>query len=99
MLLAAKSMLSEMVVLAVKVALQTGLHRDELLLKFRWWKPGAASRVDSVVKMVGRKKMVMREVRRPMVLTRVERLSRPRSKDSSGTNTEGVKKEVTSEKI
>ena len=57
-----------------------------------------ASRADLVVKMVGRKKMAMREVRRTMVLTRVERLSRPRSIDSAGANTEGVKKEVTSEK-
>ena len=96
---AVKVMLSEMVMLAVKVALQTGLHGDELLSKLRWWKPGVASRADSVVKMVGRRKMAMREVRRPMVLTRVERLSRPRSKDVTGVNTEGVKKEVTSETI
>ena len=55
---AVKVMLSEMVMLAAKVALQTGLHGDELLPKFRWWKPGVASRADSVVKMVGRRKMV-----------------------------------------
>ena len=73
-------LLSEVVMLVVlKFSLsQTGLHRDELLSKFRWRSPGAASRVDSVVKMVGRKKMAIREVRRTMVLTRVERLSRPR---------------------
>ena len=75
--------LSVKVMLSVKVTLkfsplQTGLHGDELLLKLRWWKPGVASRADSVVKMVGRKKTAIREVRRTMVLTRVERLSRPR---------------------
>ena len=90
--------LSEVVMLKFSLS-QTGLHRDELLSKFRWRSPGAASRADSVVKMVGRKKMAMREVRRTMVLTRVERLSRPRSSDSLGPNTEGVKKEVSSEKI
>ena len=59
-----------------------------------------ASRADSVLKMVvGRKKMAMREVSKTMVLTRVERLSRPRSEDASGLTTEGVKKEVTSETI
>ena len=52
-----------------------------------------------MVKMVGRKKMVTREVRRIVVLTRVERLRRPRSEESAGINTEGVKKEVTSETI
>ena len=57
------------------------------------------SRAASVVKMVGSRKMVVREVRRMIVLTRVERLSRPRSTDSPGINTEGVKKEVTIEKI
>ena len=88
-----------MFVLLVKVMLsQTGLHGNELSLKLRRWKPGVASRADSVVKMVGRRKMVTREVRRIMVLTRVERLSKPRSKDSSGANTEGVKKAMTSEK-
>ena len=71
-LLAVRVTLLEMVMLVVKVALQTGWHRDELLLKFRWLKP------DSVVKMVGRKKMAIREVRRTTVLIRVERLSRPR---------------------
>ena len=96
--------LSVKVMLSVKVTLkyspsQTGLQGDELFSKLRWWKPGVASRADSVVKMVGRRKMAMREVRRTMVLTRVERLSRPRSSDSSGVNTEGVKKEVTSETI
>ena len=98
-LLSVKVMLSEMVMLAAKVALQTGMHGDELLPKLRRWKPGVASRADSVVKMVGRRKMAMREVRRPMVLTRVECLSRPRSEDASGLTTEGVKKEVTSEII
>ena len=68
-------MLSEVVKFSLS---QTGLHRDELLSKFRWRSPGASSRADSVVKRVGRKKMAMREVRRTMVLTRVERLSRPR---------------------
>ena len=35
-LLSVKVMLSELVMLATKVALQTGLHGDELLLKLRW---------------------------------------------------------------
>ena len=82
LVLAVKVMLSEMLMLAAKVALQTGLHGDELSPKLRWWKPGVATRADlvlkMVVKMVGRKKMAMREVRRKMVLTRVERLSSPR---------------------
>ena len=77
-------LLSVKVMLFAKVALkfspsQTGLHGDELLSKLRWWKPGVASRADSLVKMVGRRKMVMREVRRMVVLTRVERLRMPRS--------------------
>ena len=58
-----------------------------------------ASRADSVAKAVGRRKMVRREVSRTTVLTRVERLSSLRSTDSSGLNTEGVKKEVASEII
>ena len=96
--------LSVKVMLSVKVTLkfspsQTGLQGNELFSKLRWWKPGVASRADSVGKMVGRKKMAIREMRRTMLMTRVERLSRPRSEESSGANTEGVKKEVTSEKI
>ena len=70
-------MLSEVVMLKFSLS-QTGLHRDELLSKFRWRSPGAARRADAVVMMVGWKKMASREVRRTMVLTRVERLSRPR---------------------
>ena len=58
-----------------------------------------ASRADSVVKMVGRRKMMMREVRRMVVFTRVERLRRPRSLEKSGPNTEGEENEVTSETI
>ena len=84
--LSVKVMLLEMVMLSVKVTLkfspsQTGLHGDELVLKLRWWRPGVASRVDLVVKMVGRRKMMMREVRRMVVFTRVERLRMPRSKE------------------
>ena len=83
LVLSGKVMLSEMVKFAAKVVLkfspsQTGLHRNVLLLRLRCWRPGVASRADSVLKMVGRKKMAIREVRRAMVLTRVERLSRPR---------------------
>ena len=85
--LSVKVMLSEIMTLSSKVTLkfspsQTGLHGDELFSKLRWWKPGVASRADSVVKMVGRRKMVMREVRRMVVFTRVERLRMPRCLES-----------------
>ena len=70
-----------------------GLLSDTVWLKLIWQSPGVAKRDDSVV-MMGMMAMVVREMRRIMVLTRVDLLSRAHSYEAIGLNTEGARKEV-----
>lgn len=93
--------LSERVIFPPKVRLllsHTRLLSDTVWLKLIWQSPGVESRTDSVV-MTGRKTMAVRERRRIKVLTKVDRLSRARSKEYSGIKTEGATKVVNREII
>ena len=75
-------LLSELVMLSPNVELVSLPHvrllSDTVWLKLIWQRPGVASRADLVV-MMGMMAMVVREMSRMLVLTRVERLSRARS--------------------
>ena len=95
-------LLSELVMFSPNVELvslpHAGLVSDTVWLKLIWQSPGVASRADLVV-MMGMMAMVMREMRRIMVLTRVDLLSRARSYEAIGLKTEGARKEVNRDTI